>query len=110
MIFKILEEMKVVRKERDYNNYRTLLDALNDYLRNEIFNVPFNDVTDEIVDKVTLIIKSIDEELTYLYSLSIKALENKGYRDFKLISQSYNHMKAISAGLVRIHKPMQKIY
>jgi len=95
MIIKILEEMRQVRIKEDYNNYRTLSDVLSNYLYAEIYNVPTRKINEELYEKVNIILKWIDSEITHIDKIVNLLLEDKNYKNFKFTSQSYNSLQKI---------------
>jgi len=95
MIIKILEEMRQIRLKEDYNNYRTLSDVLNNYLYVEIYNVPTRKISEELYDKIIIILKWVDSEITHIDKIINSLLKDKKYKDFKFTSQSYNSLQKI---------------
>lgn len=109
MIIKILEELREVRIKQDYKNYRTLVNALFDYLKTETFDLQLYEINNEIIEKIKTYKKWIYSELEQVKEITENELTNKNYGDFKITSQSYNELRYIFKRLSDISKPFEKV-
>ena len=101
MIIKICEEMRTVRIDNDYMNYRTLVNILKEYAYNDIFNIIYNynhrdSAEQEMIKQKSIILgKWINSEVNHIKELLDNSLEKKDYKDFKVLSQSDIVLKSI---------------
>jgi len=102
MIIKICEEMRQVRLDSDYMNYRTLVNILRDYAHSDLFNAVYiyRDATLPkeymvIVDKIKVLDKWISSEIDHMNELLEINLKKKDYKNFKMLSQSDVILKSI---------------
>ena len=94
MIIKICEEMRTVRIDKDYMNYRTLVNILKEYAYNDIFNIVYNynhrdSAEQEIIKQKSIVLsKWINSEINHIKELLNSSLLIKDYKNFKMLSQS----------------------
>jgi len=86
--------MRTVRIDKDYMNYRTLVNILKEYVSSEIFNVVYNyrvkdnPEYEEIKSKTIVLEKWINSEINHVKELLDDSLKKKDYKNFKVLSQS----------------------
>jgi hypothetical protein len=100
VLIKILEEMRELRINQDYKNYRTLSNVLNDNIRIEIINEP---CTEEIRKNIETIKKWLESEIKLNKENLEFNLKHKNYSYFKIISQCNNILQSIYKNLSYIN-------
>lgn len=98
MITKILEEMRNLRLKGNYLEYRTLSNIAINYIYTEIiytlrYGYQIDDYNvKELKDTVT---KWLENEIKDLKEIVNFSLENKFYKDLKIVSQVHNDLMRI---------------
>lgn len=104
MINKLLNELKEVRENKDYKNYRTLSNILAEYINNIYFSPNSTLYGESYFGKeyevYINILKDISNEIIELNNISTDALKNKQYAILKIITQSTINLKK----LIQTHK------
>lgn len=101
MIIKILEEMKEVRLNKDYKNYRNLSDILGEYISAEIFRMEVNQTLSETtIAKTLTVIDELNTELTFIKEIVDTSLSNKDYASLKIMAQVDSYLQKLKSKLI----------
>jgi len=102
MINKILEEMKQVREQGDYKNYRTLAQVLIEYVGSEILRLSYSDLNIEIISRTNYISAYLISEIDCLNDIAKQTLNSKDYSNFKIVSQVNCDLRNLESKLLYI--------